>query len=179
MRSSREKSRVEKMNLEGTVVSLYIAAAAAAAMKSVEEARAVSGKGLAGDRYFNRIGTFSDQPGTGRDLTLIEVEAFEALQRDYEIELDPGQARRNVVTRGVPLNHLVGIEFIVGGLTLRGTRLCEPCSHLEKLTHKGTMRGLIHRGGLRADIVTDGAIRVGDTIHLQASADRYTRELQQ
>jgi MOSC domain-containing protein YiiM len=153
------------MNLEGTVVSLYIAAAAAAAMEPMAEVRAMPGKGLAGDRYFSRIGTFSDQPGTGRDVTLIEIEAMEALQRDYDIELDPGQSRRNIVTRGVPLNHLVGIEFAAGAVILRGTRLCDPCSHLEKLTRQGTMRGLIHRGGLRADIVTDGVIRVGDKIH--------------
>ena len=136
-------------------------------MKSVKEVRAVSGKGLEGDRYFYRTGTFSNQPGTGRDVTLIELEALEALQRDYAIELNPGQPRRNVVTRGMPLNHLVGIEFAVGAVTLRGTRLCEPCSHLEKLTRKGTMRGLIHRGGLRADIVAGGVIRVGDMIHFR------------
>ena len=166
------------MSAQGTVVALYLAPAGEARMKSVKEARAVSGKGLEGDRYFNRTGTFSNQPGTGRDVTLIELEALEALQRDYAIELNPSQSRRNIVTRGMPLNHLVGIEFAVGGVTLRGTRLCEPCSHLEKLTRKGTMRGLIHRGGLRADIVADGVIRVGDTIHLKASADHWPRELQ-
>ncbi|HYY24319.1 MAG TPA: MOSC domain-containing protein [Candidatus Udaeobacter sp.] len=155
------------MSAQGTVVALYLAPAGEAPMKSVKEARAVSGKGLEGDRYFNRTGTFSNQPGTGRDVTLIELEALEALQRDYAIELNPGQPRRNIVTRGMPLNHLVGIEFAVGGVTLRGTRLCEPCSHLEKLTRKGTMRGLIHRGGLRADIVADGVIRVGDMIHFR------------
>ena len=166
------------MSAQGTVVALYLAPAGEAPMKSVKEARAVSGKGLEGDRYFNRTGTFSHQSGTGRDVTLIELEALEALQRDYAIELNLGQSRRNIVTRGMPLNHLVGIEFAVGGVTLCGTRLCEPCSHLEKLTRKGTMRGLIHRGGLRADIVAAGVIRVGDTIHLKASADHWPRELQ-
>ena len=155
------------MSAQGSVVALYLAPAGEAPMKSVKEVRAVSGKGLEGDRYFNRTGTFSNQPGTGRDVTLIEAEALEALQRDYAIELNPGQPRRNVVTRGMPLNHLVGIEFAVGAVTLRGTRLCEPCSHLEKLTRKGTMRGLIHRGGLRADIVAGGVIRVGDMIHFR------------
>src|SRR5919198_222687 len=155
------------MSAQGSVVALYLAPAGEGPMKSVKEVRAVSGKGLEGDRYFNRTGTFSNQPGTGRDVTLIEAEALEALQRDYAIELNPGQPRRNVVTRGMPLNHLVGIEFAVGAVTLRGTRLCEPCSHLEKLTRKGTMRGLIHRGGLRADIVAGGVIRVGDTIQFR------------
>jgi MOSC domain-containing protein YiiM len=159
------------MNPAGTVVSLHIAPAGMAPMTSVEEVYAVSGKGLEGDRYFSRIGTFSDQPGTGRDVTLIEVEAMAALRRDYQIKLAPGESRRNIVTRGVPLNHLVGIEFAVGAVMLRGARLCEPCSHLEKLTRKGTMRGLIHRGGLRADIVTHGLIRVGDTIQFKTPAD--------
>ena len=133
-------------------------------MKSSNEVRAVAGKGLEGDRYFSQTGTYSNQPGSGRDVTLIEIEAIEALKRDYGIELNPGESRRNIVTRGVPLNHLVGREFKIGEVTLRGTRLCEPCSHLQKLTYQGVMRGLVHRGGLRAEIVTSGMLQVGDAI---------------
>lgn len=133
-------------------------------MSSATEVRAVAGKGLEGDRYYHEAGTFSQQPGPGRDVTLIEVEAIEALKRDYGIELDPGDSRRNLVTRGVALNHLVGQEFQIGGVKLRGVRLCDPCSHLEKLTAKGVMRGLIHGGGLRADIIAGGLIRVGDPV---------------
>jgi len=133
-------------------------------MASVREARAVAGKGLEGDRYFSRTGTYSSDPGPGRDVTLIELEALEALKRDYGIELGPGQSRRNIVTRGVPLNHLLGREFKVGEVTLHGIDLCEPCAHLERLTVKGVVRGLIHRGGLNAHILTGGMIRVGDAI---------------
>ncbi len=133
-------------------------------MASVNEARAVIGKGLEGDRYFKGVGTYSNNPGLGRDVTLIEIEAIEALKRDYGIELAPQDSRRNIATRGVPLNHLVGQEFKVGEVTLRGVRLCDPCSHLEKLSAKGVQRGLIHRGGLRAHILTHGIIRVGDTV---------------
>jgi len=133
-------------------------------MESVTSVQAVIGKGLDRDRYFNKLGTYSNEPGSGRDLTFIEIEAIEALRRDYQIELEPSQFRRNVVTRGVALNHLVNRQFRVGNVTLRGTRLCEPCSHLEKLTQKGVMRGLIHRGGLRAEVVTGGIIRAGDPI---------------
>jgi len=133
-------------------------------MNSITNARAVVGKGLEGDRYFNKAGTYSNDPGSGRDITLIEIEAIEALRRDYEIELDPSQARRNIVTQGVALNHLVDREFKIGEVILRGTRLCDPCSHLEKLTRKGVMRGLIHRGGLRAEIISGGTLRPGDTI---------------
>lgn len=149
---------------QGIVVSIHISAAAEGPMVAVSEVRAVRGKGLEGDRYFNQIGTYSNNPGAGRDLTFIEIEAIEALKRDYGIELPPADSRRNIVTRGVPLNHLIGREFRVGKVTLRGSRFCEPCSHLEKLSQKGVQRGLIHRGGLRTEIISDGTIRVGDKI---------------
>ena len=152
------------MSSEGTVVSLHLAGAAGAPVKTVAEVRAVAGQGLEGDRYFQKIGTFSKDPGSGRDVTLIEIEAVEALQRDYGIELEAEKSRRNIVTRGVYLNHLVGREFKIGAVLLRGTRLCEPCSHLERLTVKGALRGLIHRGGLRAEILNGGTIRAGDPI---------------
>jgi len=152
------------MSPESTVVSLHITPTGAAAMRSVDQVRAVLGRGLEGDRYFNELGTYSNHPGTGRHVTLIETEAIEALKRDYDIDIAPGLSRRNIVTRGVALNHLIGLEFTIGQVTLRGTRLCEPCSHLEKLTRQGVMRGLIHRGGLRAEIVSGGTIRTGDAI---------------
>lgn len=133
-------------------------------MESLSDTLAVAGKGLKGDRYCENLGTYSNNPGSGREVTLIESEAIEALRREYYIEIDAALARRNIVTRGVALNHLVEREFAVGAVILRGTRLCDPCVHLEKLTRPGTMRGLIHRGGLRAEIVTGGVIRVGDAI---------------
>ena len=149
---------------EGTVVSIHITATAKGPMASVNEVRAVPGKGLEGDRYFSQIGTYSTAPGLGRDVTLIEIEAIEALKRDYGIELPLADSRRNIVTRGVPLNHLVGREFKLGNVTLRGIRLCEPCSHLETLSQTGAQRGLIHRGGLRTHILSGGTIRVGDPV---------------
>ncbi len=154
------------MSAAPSVVSIHIAATGKAPMQGVREARAVPGKGLESDRYFSQSGTFSNDPGSGRDLTLIEGEALEALQRDYQVALDAGSSRRNIVTRGVALNHLVGREFYIGEVIARGMRLCEPCAHMEKLTVKGALRGLIHRGGLRADIVHGGIIRVGDAIRL-------------
>jgi len=133
-------------------------------MRSVKSVRAVPGKGLEGDRYFNASGTYSDRPSPAREITLIEFEAIEAMARDNEITIKVGDARRNVVTHGIPLNHLVDREFLVGGVRLRGIRLCEPCSHLEGLTRRGVLAGLIHRGGLRAQILTEGEIQVGDPI---------------
>jgi MOSC domain-containing protein YiiM len=152
------------MNGKGTIISIHIAPTARAPMQSVVKVKANAGQGLEGDRYCNRVGSFSGQPGTGREITLVEIEAIEALKRDYQVELEAGLTRRNLVTRDVPLNHLVNREFRVGAVTLRGTRLCEPCAHMEKLTHKGVICGLIHRGGLRADIIAGGTIRVGDII---------------
>ncbi len=152
------------MNDKPTVLSIHIAPAAEAVMTSVKEIRAVKSKGLEGDRYAAKLGTYSKDPGSGRDVTLIESEAIEALKRDYQVELGAGASRRNIVTRGISLNHLVDKEFRVGEVVLRGTRLCEPCAHMEKLTVKGALRGLIHRGGLRAEIVKGGTIRVGDVI---------------
>ena len=149
---------------QGNVVSIHIAAVAATPMQTVTSVAAIAGRGLEGDRYFNQSGTYSNHPGTGRHVTLIESEALAALRREYGVELDAGSARRNIVTRGVALNHLVEKEFKIGAVTLRGVRLCEPCAHLEKLCSKGVMRGLIHRGGMRAEIITGGTIGVGDAI---------------
>ncbi len=96
------------------VVSLHIAAQAAAPMQSLAEVIAVAGLGLEGDRYFQQTGTYSNHPGSGRAITLIESEAIEALAREYDVEVAPGLARRNIVTRDAALNHLVGKHFAVG-----------------------------------------------------------------
>lgn len=133
-------------------------------MESVAEIRAVPGQGLEGDRYFQKQGTFW-KPKSDVEVTLIEAEAFEGLARETNLDLDPSAGRRNIVTRGVPLNHLVDREFQVGEVRLRGMRLCEPCKHLQKISGKpGILGGLIHRGGLRAQILTEGTIHAGDPI---------------
>ena len=149
---------------KGSVVSIHIAPAASEPTVSVDEARAVPGKGLDGDRYFSGDGSFSEKSGPDREITLIEIEAIEALEREGDLKLNPGDARRNIVTLGVPLNHLVGLDFNVGQVTLRGLRLCEPCAHLAGLTQEKVLPGLVHRGGLRAQVLTEGVIRPGDTI---------------
>ena len=148
---------------EGRVISINVARSAEAPMESVEEVRAVPGKGLEGDRYFFKQGTFY-KPQPDRELTLIEAEAIEALRNEFQVEYDLSASRRNVVTRGVPLNHLVGKEFWIGDVKARGLRLCEPCSHLQRLSHPKVLPGLVHRGGLRAQILSEGMIRVGGTI---------------
>lgn len=149
---------------EGHVVSIHVAEKAGTPMESRQQVEAIAARGLEGDRYFHRIGYWSNHPGISREITLIEIEAIEALAREKNIEITPGAARRNIVTRGVRLSQLVGREFQVGAVRLRGTRLCEPCQYLENLTIKGLLAGLIHRGGLRADIISGGTIRVGDLV---------------
>jgi MOSC domain-containing protein YiiM len=147
----------------GTVDSVHIASAAKAPMQAVNQVEAIPGAGLRGDRYFLKQGTFY-KPEPDFELTFIEAEAIEAMKREYNLGLAASEVRRNVVTRGVPLNHLVGREFTVGGVRVRGIRLCEPCSHLEALTGLPVIKSLRHRGGLRAQILTQGVIRVGDPV---------------
>jgi len=147
----------------GKVESIHIAAAAKAPIQAVEQAEAIPGAGLAGDRYFLKQGTFF-KPEPDFELTLIEAEAIEAAAREYKVTLPAGEARRNVVTRGVPLNHLVGRDFVIGSVKVHGIRLCEPCSHLEALSGAPVIKALRHRGGLRAQILTQGVIRVGDAV---------------
>jgi MOSC domain-containing protein YiiM len=147
----------------GTVESIYIAAAAKEATHAVEQAQAIPGVGLDGDRYALKQGTFY-KPQPDFELTLIEAEAIEAAKREYQIELAVGETRRNIVTRDVPLNHLVGKEFLLGDVRFRGIRLCEPCDHLQRLTERPVIKSLRHRGGLRAQILTGGLIRVGDRV---------------
>ena len=163
---------------EGSIVSIHVALQASAPMQSRSEVKAVPGRGLDGDRYFTGKGFYSEKPSFGgREVTLIEMEAVEALfhgvtnadGKRLGIKLASRDARRNIVTSGVPLNHLSDREFWIGSVLLRGTRLCEPCKRLDDLTQPGVMSGLIHRGGLRALILSEGVIHVGDTVHLKAS----------
>ena len=147
---------------KGKVVAIFIAPDKSVPLIAITTVRAVSGKGLEGDRYFKQTGTYSGQIIPGREVTLIEIETLEALKRDLNIELGLGESRRNIVTRGVPLNHLVGKKFRVGTVLMIGTRLCEPCGYLESQTDKGVRRALEHRGGLNAQILEDGILNSGD-----------------
>ena len=129
-----------------------------------DEINAIAGKGLEGDRYFKETGKFSDRPGPARQVSLIEYESVEAMNQEQQLELNLADTRRNIITQGVPLNHLINKQFAVGEVLLKGVKLCEPCTYLESLTRRGVKNGLIHRGGLRAEILKGGTIRVGDRI---------------
>lgn len=151
----------------GTVEAIVVALDAETDMTRVESAVARAGRGLEGDRYFDGRGTFSNTHARGHDLTLIEAEALDGVELPAG-RLTPEEARRNVVTRGIDLNALVGERFTVGGVECFGQRLCEPCAHMERLTaaagKPGALRAFVHKGGLRADVLGDGEIRVGDEV---------------
>ncbi|HET7483592.1 MAG TPA: MOSC domain-containing protein [Actinomycetota bacterium] len=150
--------------MAGTVEAIFITPDAARPMMSIDEVKAISGEGLEGDRYFAKNGTWSKNDGPQRQVTLVEAEAVEAVARDYDIDVTGADTRRNIVTRGVALNHLVDRVFKVGDATFRGIRLCEPCKHLERVSGRAIRKPLVHRGGLNAEIVEDGMVRIGDSI---------------
>jgi MOSC domain-containing protein YiiM len=150
------------VNWKGAIEAIHVAAREGDLPGPVAEARAVAGRGLEGDRYF--AASAAEDFRAWNQVTFIESEALEALERDYGLRLAPAECRRNILTRGVPLNHLVGQEFRVGAVRFLGRELCEPCGYLEKKTRKGVIKGLIHRGGLRAEILTGGTLRTGDAI---------------
>ncbi|ESP87347.1 MOSC domain-containing protein [Candidatus Halobonum tyrrellensis] len=151
------------MTDRGTVERIHTAPESGAPVEPADSVEAVAGRGLRGDRYFRDEGTFS--VGDDRGITLIEAEALDAVRTDYGIDLEAGAHRRNVTTRGAPLNHLVGERFRVGDARCEGVELCEPCAYLEdRLDVEGVRASLVHRGGLRARIVAGGTIAVGDGV---------------
>jgi MOSC domain-containing protein YiiM len=151
--------------MQGRVEAINIAERAGEQTSPVDEVRAVAGRGLDGDRIFNAAAEADCDVDAKRQVTLIEAEALEAIRGELGIELSAGGSRRNICTRGVALNHLVDREFLVGAARLRGIELCEPCGTLEKLTATpGLVSALLHRGGLRAEVLESGTIRVGDTV---------------
>ena len=152
------------MNAGGVIEQIFVAPAARVAAVRVDAAVAVAGRGLEGDRYFLGVGAFSRWPGEGRQVTLIEAEAVEAIRADTGIDLSAGQHRRNLATRGVRLADLLGRRFRVGDVLLRGQRLCAPCKYLDRLVGAEVYDAMKGRGGLRAEIVEGGVIREGDEI---------------
>jgi len=145
----------------GVVEAIAIAEAAGSPAQSLAASEALAGRGLEGDRHVAGTGTFpSGLPGSG--LTLIEAEVCESF--DPPLGLD--EHRRNVVTRGIDLNGLVGREFTIGPVRCRGMRLCEPCTVIVRYAGRPILRQLVHRGGVRADILADGLIQVGDPIRI-------------
>jgi MOSC domain-containing protein YiiM len=144
--------------VEGRVEGIFVTPEHGALPVAIDRVRALAGRGLEGNRYF-----FAAAPA-GRAVTLIAAEAVEALEREHGIPLEAAATRRNVLTRGIDVNALVGKRFRIGGVECEGIELCEPCAHLQSMTKPGVIKGLAHRGGLNADILSDGEISVGDAV---------------
>jgi MOSC domain-containing protein YiiM len=151
--------------MTGTLSGIYIADSAGAPMRSIVRAEFIAGRGIAGDRYVAGAGTFS---GTAKkpsqEVTLVEAEEVEAFNATTGRQLRPQDLRRNLITRGIRLNELVGVTFSIGPVLLKGIRLCEPCDYLATLTDRSIVSGLTHRAGLRAAIVAGGVASVGDAV---------------
>lgn len=160
------------MTFSGQLLYIHVADAAGMAMQEVKKAQLIAGVGVDGDRYASGTGHYSKKPDI-REVTLIEVETLEALRRDHAITLLPEEHRRNLTTRDVPLNHLVGRQFAVGETILEGGRLNTPCAYLEKLLDKRVYKLLMHRSGLNCRIIKGGAIRPGDPITPLPAPDRH------
>jgi MOSC domain-containing protein YiiM len=152
------------MRWQGELLNIHIAMEASAPMVALSQVRMVTGIGLEGDRYATGLGSYSKKHHIDRQATLIEVEVLEALARDRDIELAPHEHRRNMTTRGVPLNHLVGQYFRIGDCVLYGGRLNVPCLYLENLLAKKVFKALLNRSGLNCRVVVGGMIRTHDRI---------------
>jgi uncharacterized protein YcbX len=151
------------------VVGIYTTPTAGSALRSVSQARLETGKGLVGDRYHAAVGTFSTQVmAADAEITLIESEEIDRFNSSQPTAHAPGEFRRNVVTRGVRLNDLVGRRFWAGSALLEVKRLCEPCGHLARLLVPAVVDGMVHRAGLRAQFLSGGSVSVGDEIHERA-----------
>jgi MOSC domain-containing protein YiiM len=148
----------------GRLVGIYIAPNGARPLEARTEVRAIEGVGLDGDRYATKTGTYSAREGPGRQVTLVEREVVADVNATGGVVLGEHETRRNLVTEGVPLLHLIGLTFRIGEVTFLGVRVAPPCAHLEKLTRSGVRAALENRGGLRADILAGGTLRIGDEI---------------
>ncbi len=146
--------------MSGQVEAIFVAAERGELPAPVDRVRALAGRGLEGNRYYWEDG---DAP-PGRGITLIAAEAMDAVAQDGDVSIEPAATRRNVLTRGIDVNELVGKRFRIGDVECEGVELCEPCAHLESMTQPGVVKAFVHRAGLNADILTDGEISVGDAV---------------
>jgi MOSC domain-containing protein YiiM len=163
----------EAPNGQGRVVAIFTASQPGTATRELDAAQLETGRGIVGDRYHAGNGTFSPdapEPDGDHELTLVEAEQIDRFNAETGHRLGYGDVRRNIVTRGIPLNDLVGAEFQVGEATVRGVRLCEPCKHLAGITTAEILPGLVHRAGLRAAILAGGTVRPGDAVQVKRTA---------
>ena len=159
---------------KAVVLNIFISNDATVLPGSVDKVRAFANRGLENDRYFYQTGTYSnaEPKGPGRELTLIEQETLEHIRDEFGITLSGAESRRNILTQNVNLNELVWFKFKIGEILVEGIRPCHPCAQLDKLTGRHVLQALKNRGGLRANILTDGSISVGDEIIVLGSTEQ-------
>jgi MOSC domain-containing protein YiiM len=152
--------------MNATVLNIYIAKNAGDKMIPLQQASLIPGRGIEGDRYYNEKGTFSEKlkDNPAAELTLIEKEEIDTFNDAQNLNIRDADFRRNIVTRGIKLNDLVDKTFSIGQVTLKGIRLCEPCSYLANTVNEQVLPHLTGRGGLRAQILSVGSIKVGEYI---------------
>jgi len=160
-----DSRRDEAPSWTGAIHAMHVVPRSFLPMRAVTRLNMIVGVGIEGDRYAKGVGFYSDRPEEGRQVTLFELETLDALRRDHKMVLHPTDHRRNITTRGVPLNHLVGRRFRVGTVLLEGTRLSTPCRHIEQITGKEIFNLLLNRSGLHARIVIGGPVSTGDAIN--------------
>jgi MOSC domain-containing protein YiiM len=149
--------------MTGHIAAIFVAPTRHVEQLAVEAVQLKAGKGVVGDRFFGL-----SQKVPGRNLTLVEAEAIEEFNRHYGQSIELSATRRNFLTRGIRLNELVGKIFLVGDVLCSGIELCEPCRVLarqlpqDSLTKTQIIRAFTNKGGLRADVLSDGIVRLGD-----------------
>ena len=165
--------RPQNPDWQGTVAGIFVTPDSAGEMMSVSEVWAFADRGLAGDRFFRD--SWNAVNRSDKAVSLIEDEVLRLAAKELGLESIADKTRRNIVTRGVPLIELLHREFTVGGVLMRGIRLFEPCGHLVKVSKlPGIFKALDHRSGLKAAILSSGAICVGDKIALKPAVARAT-----
>jgi MOSC domain-containing protein YiiM len=163
--SSARPPRPRAPTGKGTVEAICVAPGASEPVRTLPSVWAIAGRGLEGDRHVSGRGTFPSGP-PGSALTIIAAEVCES----FDPPLTPNEHRRNLVTRGIDLNGLVGRGFNIGVVRCRGMRLCEPCTVVQRYAARPILRALVHRGGIRADILEDGLIQLGDQLTVERGA---------
>lgn len=156
--------------MPGEVIAIHIARSASEPMQALRQAVACAGSGLDGDRYHLGMGFYSQVPTDpgARELTLIAEEALAEVTAETGIEIPLHEHRRNITTRGIDVDALLGQQFRIGEVVCEGVRACPPCNHLDELTGKRLLKPLARRGGLRARIISGGELRIGDPVEPMA-----------
>ena len=151
--------------MPATITALYITPAKSQPLIDVAQVEAIAGRGLVGDRYYLGTGYYSGKPGWGANVSLLAAEAIDAVNAGHAQHFTGAMLRRNIVTRGIDVETLIGREFQLGTAVLRGLKRYPPCRHLAELCGAPELiRYLAYCGGIGAEVVASGVIAVGDEV---------------